>query len=137
MKYMAKRILPVSCGLLVALAIAAGCAKKAPTTIDPNRAAVTGTVTLDGVPLPGGEVNLVSVTDPKCRTICAIKSGGVFSKDNAPRGDVLVSVNTETEKFSNPKRYVAIPSKYADVKTSGLTATIGKDEPLTFDLKSK
>jgi hypothetical protein len=54
---------------------------------------------------------------------------------------VLVAVDTESAKIGNPSGYVPIPKKYMNIKTSGLIATITKDDPegqeLTFNLKSK
>ena len=95
----------------------------------------------DGKPLGGGTITFVSVKDSMYRMTAMIHADGHFSAINVPTGDVKVGVETETAKIGNPAGYVKIPAKYADPQTSGLTATIGKDEangkPLTIELKSK
>jgi hypothetical protein len=132
-------------GCLIVLASQlAGCGHK-PKAIDPNRAPASGTVTFDGKPLKGGSISFYSVKDPTSYMRCNIKPDGTFVVTNAPLGDVLVAVETDTAKFSNPDGYVRIPQKYTNIKTSGLKATIGrgsaegqKEAPkLSFDLKSK
>jgi hypothetical protein len=140
MMYMPKKL--VFGGLLVVLAIVVGCDKKA-LTRESNRGLVTGTVTLDGKPLPGGNITFVSAKDPIYRAKTMIGSDGAFIMREAPVGEVLVAVDTEPLKVFNPKYYVPISSKYANIDTSGLTATVTKSEgeadgqKLSFDLKSK
>jgi hypothetical protein len=121
--------------LLLALAVALGCGKKGPR-MEAGRGRATGTITIDGKPLRGGSIFFVSATDPMRRVVVSIKTDGTFSVADAPTGDVLIAVDTESQKSNNPDNYVPIPSKYKTEKTSGLTATI-KDEPLVIELKSK
>jgi hypothetical protein len=122
--------------LLLCLVVALGCGPKAPR-MESGRGAVTGTVTFDGKPLPGGMLFFVSVKDPMYRGSAMIKSDGTFSVADAPEGDVLMVIQNEALKTNNPQAYVPIPSKYTDVKTSGLKATVGKGEPINIELKSK
>lgn len=112
-----------------------GC-KHRPTAAETKRATVAGTVTLDGRPLPCGGITFVSKTDPKYQATAMIRPDGGFSIDDAPIGTVGVSVTTES--FVGDSSYVAIPTKYADTKTSGLSAEVRADEtkPLSFELKS-
>jgi hypothetical protein len=128
-------------GLLVVLAMAVGCGTKRPVAHEANRGGVKGVVTIDGTPLRGGNISFISATDQMYRVVCPIGADGTFSVVDAPLGDVLVSVDTELLRMNNPSAYVPIPKKYANVKTSGLTATIAKGEadakPLTIELKSK
>jgi hypothetical protein len=129
-------------GLLILVSALAGCREKT-QKIEANRAPVSGVVTLDGVPLKGGCITFISVADPAIMMVTAIRDEGRFSVKNAPSGDVLVAVDTESAKFGNPSAYVPIPKKYWKAKTSGLKATIIKSEgneqpkPLEFNLKSK
>jgi hypothetical protein len=131
----------VFCGaMLIVLPLLAGCgASRKP--IEGNRTAVTGVVTLDGTPLKGGSIAFVSVKDPLLGVSTPIRSDGTFSVENAPAGEVRVGVQTEFLRTGAPVAYVPIPSKYEKVETSGLTATIVKDQPdapkLTIELKSK
>jgi len=131
----------VFCGsLLILVPLLAGCSQKAKVR-DANRDPASGIVNFDGNPLKGGSITFISVKDPMYRMTTMIRPDGHFAVENAPSGEVLVSVETETARFANPDGYVRIPSKYSNPATSGLTATIAKGEadgtPLTFDLKSK
>jgi hypothetical protein len=130
--------------VLLLVPVLFGCRGTPP--IESERTAAKGTVTLDGKPLPGGSILLVSANDPVFRVSVRIKPDGTFSVEDAPVGPVIVSVETEslrdfgTPDNPIPKDYVPIPAKYADVKTSGLTATVARGEdapPLVFELKSK
>ena len=137
---MTNKALLVSVGLLVVLVSVVGCERRtAPVRSDRTR--VTGTVSLDGKPLPGGIMRIVLANDEMFGVMCGIKSDGTFIATDAPLGDALISVDTRALKFNSPKNYVPIPEKYADVKTSGLTAKIVAGQPegmtLTLELKSK
>jgi hypothetical protein len=125
--------------LLTLLPLLAGCTSQKTKVQDANRDAVSGTVTFDGKPLPLGTITCISVKDPMYKTTAAIRDGH-FSINNAPVGDVRITVETESMR-TLPDRYVAIPAKYNNVADSGLKATITKGQPegtkLTFELKSK
>jgi hypothetical protein len=114
-----------------------GCQQAA--SIESNRTAVQGKVTIDERPLTGGCVTLTSEKDPLFSTTAMIRPDGTFSVDNAPEGDVLVAIQTESVKFSNAARYIPIPKRYGNSLTSGLKATVQKnsEKPLIFQLSSK
>ena len=130
--------------LLLVLMVAAGCGKR-PLTYEANRGGVSGVVTIDGKRLEDGSITFISAKDRMYRVTCMLKRDGTFRAGDAPLGEVLVAVETESTKMSGSGGYVPIPFKYANVDTSGLTATItashGQDEAegqkLSFDLKSK
>jgi hypothetical protein len=126
--------------LLLALVFALGCGPRTPR-MEAGRGRATGTITLDGKPLRGGTIFLVSAKDSMYQVAVSIKPDGTFSVADAPTGDVLVAVDNESQKFNNPQVYVPIPAKYKDVKTSGLKLTVAKDAVdgpgLTIELKSK
>jgi hypothetical protein len=128
------------CGIFVLLLVVVGCGKKTPTH-EANRGGVTGSITLDGKPIGGGEITFISAKDPIYRVTAMVRFDGSFRVADAPTGEVLVAVDTASAQIGNPKGYVAIPAKYKNIKTSGLTANILKDKPegitLNFDLKSK
>lgn len=142
MKQMTKQAVLALVGVLVVLAFAPGCDKKSPT-IESNRLRVKGIVLLDGKPIQGGSITIVSAKDEKYGVTSVIKTDGTFSITDAPLGDVMIAIDTQLQKFNNPTTYVPIPAKYADVRTSGLTAVIKKDagaegpQKLTIELKSK
>jgi hypothetical protein len=133
---MSKKTMLVDGCLFLALVVFFGCGSKS-SKVEAGRGAVTGTVTIDGKPLPGGMVFFLSVKDPMYRGSAMIKSDGAFSAIDAPEGDVLIMVQNEALKSNNPQAYVPIPARYSDVKTSGLKATISKGQPVLVDLKSK
>jgi hypothetical protein len=138
---MSMRVFLVFGSFLVVLATTIGCGHR-PAKLEANRGRITGMVTFDGQPLRGGTITLVSKKDLGMAAKVLLKSDGSFIMKAAPMGEVLASVETESAKIGNPEGYVRIPKKYTNTKTSGLSATIGKDEleglkKLSFELKSK
>jgi hypothetical protein len=121
--------------LLLAMIVVLGCGRPAPK-METGRGKATGTITFDGKPLRGGTIFFVSATDPMRRALATIKPDGTFSVADAPTGDVLISVDNESQKGNNPDAYVPLPKKYRDEKKSGLSLKIA-DEPLAIELKSK
>jgi hypothetical protein len=123
-------------GFLLILAFSlGGCGHR--MTIESSRAEASGTVTLDGKPLPTGSITFISAEDPRFRVTAMIKPDGGFRVADAPLGRVRVAIETESAR-GNPG-YVPIPARYADAKTSGVTATVVKanQQPLVFQLESK
>lgn len=100
-------------GLSIVLPLLVGCNQKAKPH-DANRETASGIVTLDGKPIGGGSVTLISVKDPTCRMTAMIRPDGHFSVANAPSGEVKIGVNTEIAKIGNPAGYVKIPEKYSN-----------------------
>lgn len=117
---------------LVSIGVA-GCGPAHQT--DPNRAVVSGVVTYNGKPLPAGTVSF-ETTDPPMASSALISEGGKYTTDRVPIGACKVSVSTASVQYGNPSAYVAIPQKYEDAATSGLTAEIkpGENEK-NFDLQ--
>ena len=119
---------------LVATMALSGCS---PTPSGPkDRGVVTGVVTFDGQPLPGGVLNFQSTERPVGAMIM-IKAGGVYSTDRAPLGQNVVTVETASLQFGNAAAFVRIPLKYSDPKTSGLVIDVkpGRNENVDFALK--
>jgi hypothetical protein len=116
---------------------------------------VSGKVTYNGTPLTGGNIILHPVNGGADVSI-GISNEGTFTSSGIAEGEMQVSIETESLKgkaapgyntppkgpkppagvggdakvpeFDNSKQptYMKIPSKYASVKTSGLTWTITK-----------
>jgi hypothetical protein len=143
--------------LPLCLVVGFGCEKNpnAPST-------VSGKVTYKGAPVPGGDITFTpekqgppysrplgpdgsfSLTDvpagkydvtietesinPDHKQPAYRKPGGGAAAGGPPIGPIPAGANVPTAK------YVKIPAKYANVKTSGLTATIGDNKPKEFDL---
>jgi len=135
-----KKSVIFACCFLIFLALAVGCGKRRPIH-EANRGPVKGSLSFEGKPLPGGKIGFVLVKDPTYSVTAMIKTDGTFFVDDAPTGEVKVSVTTEPARIGNASGYFPIPEKYWNAETSGLTATIkpeGSDETvLTFDLKSQ
>lgn len=135
------------------LCLAAGCkggSKK--------EARVVGKVTLDGQPLGGGNVILQATGEHAQQFKSSIRPDGTYDLVAVPPGEYFVGVETESIKgmaagmYGNqPKgapnvqqpqmegmpKYVEIPKKYADPKTSGLpkmTIQQGNKEPQNIQL---
>ena len=108
---------------------------------DSNRGPITGKVTLDGNPLPGGSISFTLPSDQPYRVTALIGPQGEFAVAGAPLGKVQVTVETDSfnanRKKGTPK--LLIPVKYRSAATSGLTAEIGPKsrEGIAIELLSK
>jgi hypothetical protein len=129
------------CLVLVLGACLVGCQRRPP--VEEGRTQARGTVTLDDKPVTAGTVRFVSVKDPMYGASAYIRSDGTFLCPDAPEGPVRVGVAdlepglpAEGEKGPPP---AVIPKKYADSRTSGLTATVTRGDPpppISIELKS-
>jgi hypothetical protein len=120
---------------IVALTTATGGCDSGPV-LRPGWLIVSGMVTYQGKPLPGGEVVWCTEVDS-----AAIMRGGPIRDDgtfmlDAPIGPAKVAIHTSDMKKIQPARYVEIPAKYADPDKSGLTHDLqpGANEGVKFDL---
>jgi hypothetical protein len=124
-------------GILVsALAVMIGGCDRAPK-LRPGWAIVSGTVTFQGKPLPGGEVMWCTTKDGASIVRGgAIRENGTFTLDT-PTGPAMVAIHVADLKKVRPSRYVEIPSKYTSAEQSGLTyeAKDGENKDVKFDLK--
>lgn len=123
-------------GLMV-LAAVAGCGS--------STATVSGKVTLaDGSPLPGGQITFQSASKPDAKASVEFGADGVYTVENVPVGECVVTVNNTYLKNVSPApqikpgsvpmmgtggdvgiiKYVAIDPKYTSPSTSGLSATV-------------
>jgi hypothetical protein len=111
---------------MVFIAVVVGC-DRAPK-LRPGWAIVSGMVTYQGRPLPGGEVIWCTEKDG-----AAIMRGGPIREDgtfmlDAPIGPARVAIHNADVKKVQPSRYVEIPSKYTDIEKSGLTYDVKTEE---------
>jgi hypothetical protein len=125
-------------GILVvaALAVMIGGCNRAPK-LRPGWAFVSGTVTYQGKPLPGGEVMWCVAKDGTSIVRGGpIREDGTFTLDT-PTGPATVAIHVADLKKVQPSRYVEIPSKYTYAEKSGLTyeAKEGDNKDVKFDLK--
>lgn len=126
--------------LLAGLFGAVGCGKT-----EAPRAQVSGDVKYQGKPLPVGTVAFVSGTGEVVET-GPIKDGR-YTVARAPVGEVKVSVTTppppsamqmrqkvEGKKMEGSVAVVAVPSRYNDPGSSGLTYTVTGEKTQTFNI---
>lgn len=144
-------------GGLAALALAiAGCgAQKSQIT----GADVSGVVRYKGQPVTGGSLRLLDPADPNKSMSGEIKGDGSYKVVNAPLGEMVVVIETESARADPrgfialakakggkvddslmpqgpPLKYVAIPKKYGDPAASPLRLKIDKGsqvQDLTLD----
>lgn len=124
-----------SCAILLVVSSLAGCGGGG----DPyQRGGVSGTVSLDGSPVPFGEIYFKGPVDDKDQTpqsMLSIRDGKFESVDGNHPG---VGQNTVRVTIYADDPAVAEESG-ADVKTKGYwegQAEVGGDAPLSFDIKT-
>jgi hypothetical protein len=129
----AMRRYPLTIVLVVSAFVGCGTSEQ----VIEGRANVSGTVTFDGKPLPAGTIAFQAIDQP-ASTAVKIRDGAYFT-DRVPTGKNAVYIDTSSIQLGNPAKYVAIPAKYSDSSTSGLTADIqpGENENVDFTLESK
>jgi len=130
-----RRKLLTTAGMLIAVTVLSGC-ERAPK-LRPGWAIISGTVTYQGKPLPGGEVMWCIDKDG-----VALLRGGPIREDgsfrlDAPIGQARVAIHNADVKKTQPSRYVEIPAKYTDVEKSGLTyeAKAGENSDVKIELQ--
>lgn len=130
--------IPSALALVATVAVALGCGSDRLTTVP-----VSGTVTLDGRPVPSGKVVFTPERGPAATG--AIESDGSFTlgtygeTDGATLGPHRVAViatesQGNTDDLDAPRRWL-IPPRYGDPSTSGLTFTVESNGPNRFDLR--
>ncbi len=125
---------PALLGVLLLMSV--GCHTTPPG--ESNRGPVSGRVTLDGTPLPGGSIAFLLASDPRYRISCAIKSDGQFAVENAPLGKDQVTVETVGYNCMHTKTPFEIPAKYGKPETSGLTVEVGPaSRDVTIELHAR
>jgi hypothetical protein len=112
---------------------------------------VTGKVTLDGVTLTMGEV----IFENEAGTLSGrgeIQSDGQYRIPSAPLGKVKVAVRTSNyAQYAKTQTkggkaltvggregtFLAVPKKYEDVKSSGISFDVFADKPIEIPLTSR
>jgi len=120
----------VVCFGLAAILGAAGCGGGGETTL-------SGTVKLNGAPLPGGAIKLLPAggSDTTVRS-ALIGDNGHYYMPNVPPGEVKIAIEGP-RKSSDPNAAppsVVLPAKYAKPDQSGLTYTVKEGVNNTYDI---
>ncbi len=141
------RLTPVLTLVALSYFILAGCSQP---VSNPGGVSVSGVVTFEGKPLAKGTITFVPETPGTGGTATgSISSSGYYSLGTAKAGDgaiparykvTVVSLDSEAtmdEKGKPIPAKSAIPAKFGNAATSGLTATVEKSgsQTLNFDLK--
>jgi hypothetical protein len=120
----------LACACVVLLAGVATADDKKP---EPKGEEVSGKVLLNGAPLKAGSVTFAS-KDGKTTVATPIAEDGTYLA-RVPQGEYTVAIGPP--KVKDPKNPPpAIPAKYSDPKTSGITYTVTAGKQ-TFDLDLK
>jgi hypothetical protein len=91
---------------------------------DEETGSLKGKVTFNGKPLPAGEVAFIDADGGK--KTAPIAEEGTFAVTGLKPGKYKITVATSKEKAKD--KFVAIPEKFADASTSGLTYEVQKGE---------
>lgn len=120
-----------------AVAAATGCGR-ARTQRRSGRTEVKGTVTLDGQPLGGAVITIVSVADPERASGALVLADGSYYCDNAPAGAVIIGVENDSVRFAGGEELESlprVPARYKDWKTSGLKAVLVEKQTTVVPLE--
>lgn len=121
--------------LLALVGLLQGCGRS--EEVPANRSSVSGMVTLDGEPLPGGSISFILKSDPNYNVRVNIREGK-YDSNRTPIGPCSVTVETDSLLHGNPSAHRKIPAEYEVPTTSGFEADLkpGENEDVNFDLKS-
>lgn len=137
---------------LMACAVTAGCGKAPDDVPKVDIHPFSGSVTLDGKPIPGAFVVLHALQDAKQGDITpngVTDENGVFEvstyspKDGAPEGSYTATVSWPERlpgSGSEPEYgRERLPKRYQDPANSGLVVAVSADlkDPVVLELKSK
>jgi len=124
----------------VLLAGAVGCGKR--RVQRPGRTVMRGTVTIDGKPLGGAVMTIVSTVDPTQMAGVLVQSDGTFVCGDVPIGEVIIGLENDSVRASSGGTLEAlppVPDRYKDWNKSGLRARIvdKKENVVPLELSTK
>lgn len=120
-----------------AAAVATGCGRTRKQRRS-GRTEVKGTVTLDGLPLGGAVITIVSVADPNRASGALVLADGSYYCDNAPAGAVIIGVENDSVRFAGGEALESlprVPARYKNWKTSGLKAVLVEKQTTVVPLE--
>lgn len=135
------------------LAVALSCASLTSCSdverMELSEEALEGKITYKGQPVPYA---MVIVTNGRDSATGNAASDGTYKVEYAPLGEVQIGVNTDAGKGimmsanmagqhsdgSKPAaKFTAVPKKYFEPTTSGITTTVTEEGPNKFDIEIK
>jgi hypothetical protein len=111
---------------IACIAVTAGCGPQRAER--PDRALVTGKVTYQGKPVPGGIITFMVTTGSGNTAGGMLRADGSFYMEDAPIGENQITIDTEAIKPELGSRYVQLPEKYLSPEKSGLTFDVKAGE---------
>lgn len=111
----------VTCGLFSSL----GCTG---ATAEATSAKASGVVNVDGKPLTGGNITLISADDSRWRATGRVRPDGTFRVTGAPIGTSWVMLDNGFVKSRQPSAYIPLPKKYTVLKETDLTISLEPGE---------
>ena len=103
-----------------------GCWGKAPP---PSTSAIAaGLATIDGQPITGGMITLVSAENPRKRATGILRPDGTFRLAGSPIGESYVIIDTTSVQMGDPSAYMPLPRKYSRLETTDVTVELQPGE---------
>ncbi len=114
-----------------------GCAGEKPA--DPTSAIAIGTATIDGKPITGGMITILSADNRSRRASGVLRPDGTFRLAGSPIGACRVVIDTTSIRIGDPSSYMPVPVKYHDPATTDLSVDLqpGENEGIDLLLESK
>lgn len=131
-----RRITPTHASLLLACLTSLGC--QGQPDVAPNTALAIGTASIDGKPITGGIIAIVSVEDPRRQASGMIRPDGTFRVAGSAIGENYVTVDTSMIQQRFPEDYMPVPRKCMHVHTTDLRVDLepGENTDIMIDCKS-
>ncbi len=124
---------------IVAVVVASclGCAGEKPA--DPTSAIAIGSATIDGNPITGGMITILSADNRSRRASGVLRPDGTFRLAGSPIGACRVVIDTTSIRVGDPSSYMPVPVKYHAPATTDLAVDLqpGENEGIELRLKSK
>jgi hypothetical protein len=134
-------------GVAVCCLTMASCSRVVEKRLDVSEATLEGTITYNGSPVPYALVIVAHQQAPGSQGTA--DAAGKYMVKRVPQGEVQIAVNTEagrgmatgkimaaTKGKGELPKFVDVPKKYFDPKTSGITTNV-KDGANTFNIQLK
>ena len=95
-----------------------GCANV--ESVDATSAIAIGKATLDGDPITGGMITVISHDNPSRRATGILRPDGTFRLAGAPLGKCRVVIDTTSVQAGDPANYMPVPAKYHAAASTSL-----------------
>lgn len=123
--------------VILLVCVSLGCSTETP--IDPTTAIAIGLATLDGAPITGGMITIISDENASRRATGILRPDGTFRLASAPVGKCRVVIDTTSVQMGDPAKYMPLPVKYHAPQTTDLSIELqpGKNEQIELRAVTK